>query len=119
MRLRSIAVLLVLLSATVAFAATHQAAISWTDSPDKAANPTLSYNVYRAAVACPASGVPAGATKITNVTTASFTDTAVTVGQTYCYFVNATLNGTEASPSNDSGGTVPVAPVTSLTVTVQ
>ena len=80
--------------------AQHSVSLSWTASSDAAANPTLGYNVYRLAGACPASGT-AGFTKIntSQVTTPTFSDATVAIGQN-CYYVTSTLNGAESSPSN-------------------
>ena len=97
----------------------HSVALTWVASSDAASNPTLTYAVYRASVACPASGSPTGLTKLVAVSATTYTDTAVSVGQTYCYIVRASLNGSESVDSNTAGGTIPIAPVTGLSITVK
>jgi hypothetical protein len=91
--------------------AQHSASLSWTASSDAAANPTLAYNVYRLTGACPSSGT-AGFTKLntTPVTATSFTDATIVLGSA-CYYVTATLNGTESVPSNATSAVIlPGAP---------
>ena len=91
--------------------AQHSASLTWTASTDAAANPTLGYNVYRLAGACPASGT-AGFTKLNTVTvsTTSFTDSTISLGNA-CYYVTATLNGAESVPSNTASAVIlPGAP---------
>ena len=91
--------------------AQHSASLTWTASTDAAANPTLGYNVYRLAGACPASGTT-GFTKLNTatVTTTSFTDSAISLGNA-CYYVTATLNGAESVPSNTASAVIlPGAP---------
>lgn len=91
--------------------AQHSASLTWTASTDAAANPTLGYNVYRLAGACPASGT-AGFTKLNSVsvTTTSFTDSTISLGNA-CYYVTATLNGAESVPSNTASAVIlPGAP---------
>jgi hypothetical protein len=91
--------------------AQHSASLSWTASSDAAANPTLGYNVYRLAGACPASGTT-GFTKLNTspVTTTTFSDASVGLGS-FCYYVTATLNGAESVPSNTASAVIlPGAP---------
>ncbi len=91
--------------------AQHSASLAWVASSDASANPTLGYNVYRLAGACPASGTT-GFTKLNTspVATTSFTDSTVGLGSV-CYYVTATLNGAESVPSNTASGVVlPGAP---------
>ena len=99
----------------------HKADLTWSMSPDAVADPTLAitYNVYRANGTCPADGsYPlATASKLAaNLTTLSFSDTNVKVGQTYCYAITAVLGSAE-SGAQPSAGTIPLAriPVTVLT----
>jgi hypothetical protein len=96
--------------------AQHSASLSWTASSDAAANPTLGYNVYRLAGACPASGT-AGFTKLTAtpLKTTTFSDTTVSLG-TFCYYVTATLNGAESVPSNTASAVILPGPATVLTI---
>ena len=95
----SLALVLALVSVAPA-KAQHSVSLSWTASSDAAANPTLAYNVYRLAGACPASGT-VGFTKLTAtpVTVSTFTDATVALGPA-CYYVTSTLNGAESLPSN-------------------
>ena len=91
--------------------AQHSVSLSWVASSDASANPTLGYNVYRLAGACPTSGTT-GFTKLNAapVTTPSFTDSTVGLGSV-CYYVTATLNGAESVPSNTASAVVlPGAP---------
>jgi hypothetical protein len=91
--------------------AQHSASLTWTASSDATANPTLGYNVYRLASACPATGT-AGFTKLnaTPLTSTAFSDTNVGLGNS-CYYVTATLNGAESVPSNTAPAVVlPGAP---------
>ena len=91
--------------------AQHTASLTWTASTDAAANPTLGYNVYRLAGACPTSGT-AGFSKLNTatVTTTSFTDSTIALGNA-CYYVTATLNGAESVPSNTASAVIlPGAP---------
>jgi hypothetical protein len=77
--------------------------ISWTASTDAAANPSLTYNVYRAAT-CPGHFTKINAAPITG---ASFVDTSAAAGATYCYQVTAVLSGVEGAPSNQAVAVVP------------
>jgi hypothetical protein len=91
--------------------AQHSVSLTWTASTDAAANPLLTYNVYRLIGACPASGT-AGFTKLNAapVMTPAFTDANVGLGN-FCYYVTATLNGAESVPSNTASAVVlPGAP---------
>ena len=91
--------------------AQHSASLSWTASSDAAANPSLGYNVYRLAGACPASGTT-GFTKLnaSPVTATTFSDATVGLGAA-CYYVTATLNGAESVPSNTASAVIlPGAP---------
>ena len=91
--------------------AQHSASLTWGASPDASANPSLGYNIYRLAGACPASGT-AGFTKLNTapVATTSFADSTVGLGSV-CYYVTATLNGAESVPSNTASGVIlPGAP---------
>jgi hypothetical protein len=97
--------------------AARKAVVTWNASSDAAANPTLAYNVYKLAGACPASGT-AGFAKVNTspVSALTFTDSGIGVGPV-CYYVTATLNGAESIPSNTAGGTVGPSTVV-ITVTV-
>lgn len=83
----------------------HSVALAWTASTDAAANPTLTYNVYRA-VTCAGtfSKISSGVAAVT------FTDTSVQPGA-YCYQVTAFVNSAESVPSNQSTVVIlPAAP---------
>lgn len=90
---------------------TQSAYLAWTPSSDAAANPSLTYNVYRAS-SC------AGTFAMINsapVTTTSYLDDQPPAGS-YCYRVTAVLNGTESTPSNTATATIlPSKPQTSQT----
>lgn len=105
-----------------ASAASHQVKLTWTASIDStSANPGTT-NVYRATAACPASGI-VGVTfaKIASGQPAGgpYTDTSVTSGATYCYYVTAVIGGAESSPSNTFQGVIPLAAPTGLAGVVQ
>lgn len=106
----------VLLSKTVTVAAgqaatIHNATLAWT-APTKCVDGTtcsvIGYNVYKATIACPATGLPTGAIKIASAITATtFTDTPLVPG-VYCYYVTAIggagSNGAESAASNATQG---------------
>lgn len=80
--------------------------ITWQASSDAAANPSLTYNVYRAS-SC------AGQFSKVNASPVSFTsyvDATVGVGAAYCYRVTAVLNGLESAPSNQVIAAIPPPP---------
>ena len=106
-----IALCLALMFVAAPARAQHSASLSWTASPDAAANPSLGYNIYRLSGACPTSGT-AGFTKLnaTPISTTTYTDASVGLGS-FCYYVTATLNGAESVPSNTASAVVlPGAP---------
>src|ERR1700728_1613081 len=77
--------------------------LSWTASSSAAANPSLTYNVYRASTC-------AGHFSMINsapVTTTSFVDSGAANGAAYCYQVTAVLSGVESTPSNNTVAAVP------------
>jgi hypothetical protein len=107
--------------AVKATATTHSVVLAWTASSDGAANPTLAYNVYRgtapggeSSTALNPSPVAAGCS---SASTCTYTDTAVTVGNTYYYTVKATLNGGLSAASNEASATIPIAAPTGLAAT--
>lgn len=75
--------------------------LRWTSSSDAAANPSLTYNVYRASFCSGA---------FTKLNTAPVTSTTYLDNQpppgTYCYRVTAVLNGIESAPSNLATATI-------------
>lgn len=95
-------------------AQSHHTDLKWGASADAG----VTYNVYKAIGACPATGLPTGATQIANLLTLlTFSDTNVQVGQTACYYVTAQLNGTESGPSNTKQAVTPVGAPGALTIT--
>ena len=118
--MRKLVLLLVLLFTVSAFAQSHSVSLTWSASADAAGNPSLTYNVYRALIACPSGDVlPTGALKVSNVATPGYLDTAVSVGQSVCYYVTATLNGGESAPSNTAGGVIPIAAPGSVAISIK
>jgi chitinase len=95
----------------------HSVVVSWTASPDAAANPTLTYNVYRGPGTCLTTTT---FTKLTAspISTLTYTDTNVTIGSWYCYASTAVLNGVESAPSANEGGTATPIPVSASTTIV-
>jgi hypothetical protein len=93
-------------------AQSHSVSLKWTASTDSG----VSYNVYRLAAACPASG-SAGFSKITAapLTATAYTDTTVGPGA-YCYYATSVLNGAESVPSNLASAVILPAAPTSLSV---
>jgi hypothetical protein len=77
--------------------------LTWTASSDAAANPSLTYNVYRAATCA------AHFTKINSAPVAgtSYVDASAGAGAAYCYPVTAVLSGVESVPSNQAVAAVP------------
>lgn len=80
--------------------------VTWTASTDAAANPSLTYNVYRAAT-CSGHFTKLNASPVT--TTSYFDNTAAT-GAAYCYQVTAVLSGLESVPSNQATVALPPPP---------
>jgi hypothetical protein len=77
--------------------------LSWTASSDAAANPSLTYNVYRAAT-CPGHFAKINAAPVSGT---SYVDTSASTGAAYCYQVTAVLSGVESVPSNQAIAAVP------------
>jgi fibronectin type 3 domain-containing protein len=72
---------------------------TWTASPDAAANPTITYNIYRSTSNCNAPNLLKIGSVAAGVLT--FQDTSgVVAGNTYCYGVTAVLAGLESAPAN-------------------
>lgn len=91
----------------------HSVTLEWTSSPDAG----VTYNIYRAAVSCPTSGIPSAPTKIgTGINLLTYTDSAVSVGSTYCYYATASLSGLESVPSNTVQAVILPSPPTALVV---
>lgn len=102
----------------------HQASLTWnasTTCTDGSTCTPTGYKVYRAAAACPGTGLPLGATVLATVTTTTYSDTTITPG-TYCYYVTATNSAGESAASNTAGGTLAqpaMAAPTNFSVTIQ
>ena len=101
--------LIVALLSIQAFANTpgkHSVALTWTETNC----PTCIFNVYRGSAAGVCSGTPTP--YAIGVLTTSYTDTAVTAGQTYVYAVSAVNGGAESFCSSEAQTTVPSSPPT-------
>lgn len=110
MKLRIIAVLLLLCTTMMFAQSAHTVQLTWTASTDTGGT----VNVYRAPGSCSGtftklkSGVAA---------TGPYTDTAVAVGN-YCYYVTAVVGGAESNPSNQVLASVlPASPTVLVVVT--
>src|SRR5271154_6260935 len=77
--------------------------ITWTASSDAAANPSLTYNVYRAAT-CAGSFAKINSAPVTST---SYVDSGTGAGAAYCYQVTSVLAGVESGPSNQAVAAVP------------
>jgi hypothetical protein len=77
--------------------------LTWTASSDAAANPSLTYNVYRAAT-CPEHFAKINSAPVTGT---SYVDNNVGAGAAYCYQVTAVLSAVESVPSNQAVAAVP------------
>jgi hypothetical protein len=107
-------VLAALLIGPAAFAQ-HQVVLSWTASTDAAANPTLTYNVYRSNTTC-ALATTFAKINASPITAVTYTDTSVGPGS-FCYEATAVLNGVESTNSNTAQAVILPSSPTSLTVT--
>ena len=97
----AIPILALALVAPAAHAQTQSAYLAWTASSDAATNPSLAYNVYRAA-SCSGTFAQINAAPIV---TTNYLDNHPPAGS-YCYRVTAVLNGTESVPSNTAAATI-------------
>jgi len=81
-------------------------------SPDVSSAAPGTATILRAAGACPASGVPSSGTTLTSTLsvpgTASFTDSSVTGGSTYCYWTKLVTQGGGSGVSNTFQGSITV-----------
>lgn len=105
-RIAAVAALTSTLLASPANAQQYAVKLSWTASSDANANPSLTYNVYRASTC-------AGRFALINsspVTGTSYIDTSSAAGVAYCYQVTAVLAGVEGAPSNQAAAAVPPPP---------
>lgn len=91
----------------------HAAILSWTASADAAANPTLTYNMYRGTNPPGNEGAtPINAAPITGTT---YTDSNLQPGK-YDYVVTSVLNGAESVHSNEVTAVILPAAPTGLVV---
>jgi hypothetical protein len=98
LNMERIAVVLALAFALSAVPARAQNSVrvGWTSSSDAGANPSLTYNVYRAG-SCSGQFAKVNSAPLSGI---SYLDTDVAIGAAYCYQVTAVLNGVESLPSN-------------------
>ncbi len=80
--------------------------ITWTASADAAANPSLTYDVYRAST-CGGRFTKINAAPVTATT---YLDTGIATGAAYCYQVTAVLAGLSSTPSNRAVAAIPPPP---------
>jgi fibronectin type 3 domain-containing protein len=73
-------------------------ALSWTDATCTA--PACTFNLYRSNSPNACSGTPTPL--VTGITSTSYTDNAVTAGQSYYYDVTAVTGGVESLCSNEA-----------------
>src|SRR5271154_4797208 len=81
----------------------HTVRIAWAASVDAIANPSLTYNVYRAS-SCPGYFVQLNTAPVVGT---FYVDTAVAAGASYCYQVTSVLSGVEGSPSIQAVASIP------------
>ncbi len=103
--MKRIAALLALALAWGASAAHAQytVKVTWTASTSAAGNPSLTYNVYRAAT-CASHFAKLNSAP---VTTTSYFDATAATGAAYCYQITAVLAGLESAPSNQATVALP------------
>jgi len=81
-------------------------------SPDTSSAAPGTATILRAAGACPASGVPASGTTLTSTlsvpSTATYTDSTVVGGSTYCYWTTLKTQGGGSGVSNTFQGAITV-----------
>jgi hypothetical protein len=77
--------------------------LSWTASSSAAANPSLTYNVYRAST-CAGQFTKINSSPVASTT---YSDSGAGSGAAYCYQVTAVLAGLESGPSNQAFTAVP------------
>jgi hypothetical protein len=106
--MKRIAALLALVLASSASPADAQftVKITWTASVDAAANPSLTYDIYRAST-CGGHFVKINAAPVTGTT---YLDASAATGAAYCYQVTAVLGGVTSAPSNQAIAAVPPPP---------
>ena len=98
----AIAIILAMTLAAPAARAQHSVTLNWTASTDAAANPSLTYNVYRSPT-CTGAFAKRNASP---VAATSYVESDVLPGS-YCYQVTSVLSGSEGSPSNQAAVLIP------------
>jgi hypothetical protein len=98
----AIVITLAITLATPAARAQHSVILTWTASTDAAANPSLTYNVYRSPT-CTGTFAKRNSSPITST---SYAETGVLPGS-YCYQVTSVLSGSEGVPSNQAAVLIP------------
>jgi hypothetical protein len=97
----AIAMALLALSSSAARAQSESTYLAWTASTDAAANPSLTYNVYRA-TSCAGTFAKINAAP---VSATIYLDNQPPPGS-YCYRVTSVLSGVEGDPSNTATATI-------------
>jgi hypothetical protein len=100
----AIAIILAVTLATPAARAQHSVTLNWTASTDAAANPSLTYNVYRSST-CTGTFAKRNASP---VAATSYVESDVLPGS-YCYQVTSVLSGAEGAPSNQAAVLIPAS----------
>jgi hypothetical protein len=93
----------------------HTVTLSWTASTDAAANPSLTYNVYRATGDCSSTSLTFGKLNSAPISGVTFANPGVQPG-VYCYYVTAFLNGAESVPSTKAPAVILPSPPTAVLV---
>jgi hypothetical protein len=123
MKIRMLLLMIFALSLSAhAASAQHSVTLNWIASADSTTTTPGTVSVFRATGTCPASGI--GTLTYTTLTSTApaggpYTDTAVTVGSAYCYYITATIGSATSGPSNTVGAVIPVGPPTSLIIVVK
>ncbi len=95
----------------VATGSNNQVSLQWSAPASNGGSPITEYKVYRGTTSGGESTTP-----IATVTTTSYTDSTVTNGQTYYYYVTAVNSVGESSPSNEASATPQQTPTLSVSV---
>lgn len=102
-RIATVLTLVVSLSVPPAPGQQYVVRLNWTASSDASANPSLTYNVYRAPT-CAGHFLAINSAPVTGT---SYVDSSVASGAAYCYRVTAVLAGVESTPSNQAVAAAP------------
>jgi hypothetical protein len=91
----------------------HQIVLNWVASTDMPSPIPAGdgYNIFRGIEPSQPGATPINATPVTATT---YTDTNVTAGTNYDYFVTAVIGGIQSTDSNTVSATVPLFPPTGL-----